>query len=282
MVGERVSVVTARSHTTRRSVRGVCNIGETQLVFTDTPGVVSYQEARRLRMHRDHMRTPQQATAGADMIAVVVDSWNKYTRTYIDDSIINMLNEHLHIPSVLILNKVDKVKRTELLPLANTLNKTKRIDQKGFPIGGWDQFDQSHYVSASYGHGVDILLNYFVENARMGAWEFDAEVYSDASYDAMISEVLREKLLTMVGQEIPWQVKQQTLVFTPEEDSGKIRIIHQLSWPRVSQQRYLMTMKDELELESTKILEKMFQCEVDLKLIISQKNKILKDDVHYS
>ena len=62
IVGEKVSVVTARSHTTRRAVRGIRNIGNTQLIFTDTPGAVSYQEGRRLRMHKDHIRTPLRVT----------------------------------------------------------------------------------------------------------------------------------------------------------------------------------------------------------------------------
>ena len=145
---------------------------------------------------------------GADMVAVVVDAWNKYTRVCLDDNILNILKGCPNIPSVLILNKVDKVKKSELIPLANNLMKSKTVDPKGLPIGGWDGFDQVHYVSAAYGLGIELLLRYFEENAMVAPWEFGSDVYSDASYEEMISEVLREKLLTMIGEEIPWQVCQ--------------------------------------------------------------------------
>ena len=68
VVGERVSVVLSRSHTTRRSTKGILNVGNTQLVFTDTPGTVSYEEARRLSMHKDHIRAPLRISGKIRMI----------------------------------------------------------------------------------------------------------------------------------------------------------------------------------------------------------------------
>jgi len=282
MVGERVSVVTSREHTTRRSTKGILNIGDTQLVFTDTPGTVSYQEARRLKMHKDHIRTPLRASVGADLIAVVVDTYNKYTRTYIHDNILNILRANPDTPSILVMNKVDLVNKTHLIPLGENLTRSKTTDQMGIQIGGWERFEEVHYVSANRGHGVQILLDYFVSCARVGEWEFDEHVYSDAGYDFAISEVLREKLLTMIGQEIPWQVKQNTLIFSPDETTGTVRIVQQMSWPRSSQRRYVLEKEPQLRIEATKVLEKMFRCQVDLQLIVSQKNNMTKDDVHFS
>ena len=143
---------------------------------------------------------------GADVIAVVVDAFNKYTRTYVHDNILNILAAYPHIPSILILNKVDLVSKQHLIPLGENLMQSKTTDHKGIQFGGWDRFDEVHYVSALQCHGIQILLDYFLSTAREGAWEFDSDVYSDASYDFAISEVFREKLLTMLGQEIPWQV----------------------------------------------------------------------------
>jgi len=282
LVGERVSVVLSRSHTTRRSTRGILNVGNTQLVFTDTPGTVSYKEARRLSMHKDHIRAPLRVSGGADIIAVLVDANNRHTRSYIHDNILNILRAHPQIPSILVMNKVDMVDKHHLVALAQNLMQKKTTDERGIPVGGWDRFDEVHYVSAVHGQGVPILVDYLVSRARDCEWEFDSDVYTDADVEFAISEVFREKLMTLIGEEIPWQVKQETLIFTPDEHTSTLRIVQQLTWPRPSQQRYVLEKKKQLREQCTKLLENMFQCDVELELIISQKNNMRKDDVHYS
>jgi len=282
VVGERVSVVLSRSHTTRRSTKGILNVGNTQLVFTDTPGTVSYEEARRLSMHKDHIRSPLRVSGGADIIAVLVDANNRHTRTYIHDNILNILRAHPNTPSILVMNKVDLVDKHHLVSLAQNLMQKKTTDEQGIPFGGWDRFDEVHYVSAVHGQGVPIFVDYLVSRAQDGDWEFDSDVYTDADVEFAISEVFREKLLTLIGQEIPWQVKQETLIFTPDESTSTVRIVQQLTWPRPSQRRYVLEKEKLLREQCTKTLKDVFRCDIDLELIISQKDNMRKDDVHFS
>jgi len=281
LVGNRVCAVTHIANTTRSHLNGVLTIDDTQLVLTDTPGTVPYMEGRRLKMHSNHMRTPKRVTASADLIAVVTDVSNKRTKNYIEEEVLNIMDEYKEIPAVLIMNKIDRLKsKTELILLTSILTNDRKKDEWGYLLhGGSERFLECFFTDARTGEGSEQFLSYLLSVAKPGEWEYSDQVYCDSSVEALINEVFREKLLVMFGQEIPWQVKQETVLIDAE--FGYVRIHQKLIWPRKSQQKYVTTKEDELKEECLKELEKMFKCPVQLSLDISQKKNMKTDDLVY-
>jgi len=284
MVGARVSAVTDKQHTTRRSVNGILNIGSTQLVFTDTPGIVHYSDARRLKMHRDQKVTPARTAFVADIIAVLADASDRCHQRFIPDCVLDIVQQNQHIPSVLVLNKVDCVSnRNNLLAYAHVLNIDKLKDENGVEIGGWSGFKETHYVSALRGHGVKLLLDYFLSVAKPGEWEYGYKVYSDSSYEEIISDVFRERLILMYGREIPWQCKQETTVFDVSSIQRTIKIVHQLEFPKSYQCNLVLRKHAELTTSAERLLSDMLECNIKLTVKIQlYKGTMRKDMAHYS
>lgn len=213
LVGNRVCAVSHVANTTRTQLNGVLTIDNTQLVLTDTPGAVSYMEGRRLKMHSTHLRSPRHATDLADMIAVVTDVGNRKTRNYIDDEVLKIIDEYSDLPVVLVLNKIDRLKRKEeLLFITSILTADRKKDEWGYlPHGGSKRFSECFFTCALTSEGNDQFINYLVSVAKQGKWEYSEGAYCDTSVDTLINEVFREKLLVMFGQEIPWKVKQVSI-----------------------------------------------------------------------
>ncbi|XP_065676458.1 GTPase Era, mitochondrial-like [Hydra vulgaris] len=280
-VGSRVSAVSEIKHTTRTVANGIKNIGNCQIIFTDTPGIVSYEEGHRLNMDRAHLRGPRRVAGSVDMLAIITDVASKKTRNFVDENIIEIMNSNLEVPAILILNKIDLLKRKEdLIPVASMLMQKRTKDVWGYhSYGGSERFQKCFMISAFSGDGVDDLLNYFVSSSKLGTWEYSDQIYCDSSIDFQISEVFREKLLIMFGHEIPWKVKQETVLFHGNDDV--VRLHQKLTWPKKSQCRYVMTKLDQLSHACETELSKMFHSKVILTVDISQKHNMTKDDLKY-
>jgi len=284
VVGARVSAVTSVAHTTRGSADGVVNIDQTQIIFTDTPGAVSYKEGRRLKMHSNHIRLPSHIANTADVLAVVTDVSNERTRECISEKVLEIMQENTEIPAVLVMNKVDLIKYKEnLIDWTDTLTKDRKKDEWGRLLpGGSKRFKDIFYTNSLTGEGVDAMVKYLLTRAKTSPWEYEPDLYSDVSVEKHIAEVFREKLLVMFGQEIPWQVKQETLIMDVDYEEGVASIHQQLSWPKKSQRRYVASKEEELSDQAREVLQEMFKCPVDLSLTISQKDNMMKDDLYYN
>ena len=210
IVQRKVSAVSHIPHTTRISSDGIINFGKTQLVFTDTPGVVSFQEGTRLNLSKAHVRTPRRLEGSIDILTVLVDAAHKKFKNYIDSNILDIMKGLGNVPAILVMNKVDLIRRKEeLLSLTTLLTEDRQKDEWGYkPFGGSSNFKECFFTSAKTGDGVDPLLNYLISQAKPMIWEYPDDVCTDLSLEFQISEIFREKLLILFGQEIPWQVQQ--------------------------------------------------------------------------
>ena len=279
IVGQRVFAVSPVAHTTRQFSNGILNIANTQLIFTDTPGVISHREGHRLKMEKSHIRAPRRVAGSADILAVVTDSAFRKTKNYIDENILKIIDEHHEIPAILIMNKIDMLRRKEdLLFLTKILTQDRIIDEWGYKLyGGSSKFRECFFTSALTGDGVSELIDYFVIQAKQRQWEYPDNMVCDSSIEKQISEVFREKLLVLFSQEIPWQVKQDTLLFD-YSDNG-LRLHQKLTWPKKSQRRYVLTKLEMFNEECLKVLENLFDCPIKLTIEISQKDRMTKDDL---
>ena len=210
LIGEKICAVTAVPHTTRRQTVGVFTVGDSQIVLLDTPGIVNLPEARRLKMTREHMRAPIDAMHDADVIAVLVDATDRRRNQVIHETILTSLENHVDLPSILILNKIDNVKtKSVLLDIVCILMQDREKDDWGYKtIGGWSKFEHVFMISARTGDGIEEIKQYFAAKSKPSEWLFPADTSTDQNFEQIMQEIFREKLLQLYEHEIPWQIRQ--------------------------------------------------------------------------
>ena len=189
LIGERVSIVSAKPHTTRHRILGVLNRPSRQAIFVDTPGLQRASRGRRGHALRRLMaRTIHQAIADADVVLMMVDARQV---TAEDRRLAERLAGRAD-RTVLVLNKIDKVHpRSALLPLLKDLS---------------DDFDFASYipVSATRGTNLDRLVEVISERLPPGPALFPRDAVTDRGERFRIAEFIREKLLKALHQEVPY------------------------------------------------------------------------------
>lgn len=184
LMDRKLSIVTPKAQTTRTSLKGIRIFGETQLIFIDTPGLFNPKTYTDKVM----VDCAMQMLSGTDEVALLVDAKNPLTdanREIID----NIKKEK--VPSILLINKIDKVKKPDLLKIAKELNDLHT-------------FEQTFMISALKGKGVDTLLDYFISSAELFPWPFSEDEVTTAPLKFMISEIVREKIFLYTNKEIPY------------------------------------------------------------------------------
>jgi GTP-binding protein Era len=220
LVGSKVSIVTHKVQTTRALIRGITVHGPAQIVFVDTPGIF----APRRRLERAMVTTAWGSAADADLIALLVDS-----RKGITGEVRSVLERLAEFPSerarVLILNKVDVVKREKLLQLAAEANEVV-------------VFDRTFMVSALTGDGVPDLLGYFAAAMPEGPWFYPEDQMTDLPLRRLAAEITREKLMLRLHAELPYHSTVETEKWT--ETKTGIRIDQTIYVERESQRKIVL------------------------------------------
>lgn len=187
LVGEKISIVTAKPQTTRHRVLGIQNAADSQVVFVDTPGL--HAPARRL-INRTMNRAAATSAADADLILLVIEAkgWSSG-----DSFALERLPER-EIPVVLLINKIDTVRsRSELIPVLEE-SAAKRDFAAIVPI------------SARTGENLERLSNVIRDSLPVGPAFFPADQTTDRGLSFRVAEVIREKLMETLEREVPYGV----------------------------------------------------------------------------
>ncbi len=206
LVGEKVSIISPKVQTTRDLIRGVFVEDNTQIIFIDTPGVFIPKKARLLE--RKIVKTAWSGIRDAELACLLIDSTEGFTQK------IKMILDEFkkkEINNILVLNKVDLVKKPKLLDL------TKQITDY------YPDFKEIFMISAKTGEGVDKLKDYLVNQAAEGEWIFKDDEITDAPIKFLASEITREKLFLKLNQELPYAVDVETENWE-EFNNGDIKI----------------------------------------------------------
>ncbi|XP_068271661.1 GTPase Era, mitochondrial isoform X1 [Nyctibius grandis] len=115
LLGRKVFPVSKKVHTTRCKARGVVTYEDTQLIILDTPGLTSPFKAKRHKLDEAMLTDPWDSMKHADLVLVLVDVSDHWTRNSLSKEVLKCLSEFRHIPSVLVLNKVDLLKKKHIL-----------------------------------------------------------------------------------------------------------------------------------------------------------------------
>jgi GTP-binding protein Era len=220
IVGAKVSIVSPKVQTTRTRVRGICVRGRSQIVFVDTPGIF----LPRRRLDRAMIAAAWGEAAEADRIVLLVDS----AKGVDDDTwrIVERLKAEGRTDVVLVCNKIDLVKKDDLLPLVDTLAKEGIVT---------DTF----MVSAETGDGVDDLVTFLADRMPEGPWLFPEDEISDMPERLLAAEITREHLYRQLHQELPYQATVETESWQERAD-GSARIDQVIYVEKASQKAIVL------------------------------------------
>jgi len=221
LIGEKLSIVTDKPHTTRQRVLGVLNRGPDQAVFIDTPG-----HARRTKraLHRLMARQIHQALEDCDVALLVVEA-DKLTSQ--DRTLIEMLEGKLE-RTFLVLNKIDAIAaKTALLPTLDRLGKQ--------PFAGFVP------ASAQTGENLDRLVALIFERLPVGPKLFPQGMVTDRDLTFRVAEIIREKLMTLVHQEVPYGLTVEVEHLGHNEEGQ--RLVHALIWLERDSQKSIVIGK---------------------------------------
>jgi GTP-binding protein Era len=265
LVGSKVSIVSHKVQTTRTRVLGICLSENSQIVLMDTPGIF---EPRR-RLDRAMVASAWSGTEVADKTAVLIDS-SKGGVDKNSSAILKRLNE-LNIKPNLILNKIDLVKKPNLLQLASDINQMWNIGE-------------TFMVSAEKGDGVPELLEYFSRQVPEGPWLFPEDQISDMPLRLLAAEITREKLYEQLHEELPYASTVETESWE-EFDDGSVKVRQIIYIERDSQKGIVLGKKGSrikaLGEASRHELEKIIGTKVHLFLFIKVKDKWGDDPDRY-
>lgn len=228
LVGAKVSIVTQKVQTTRFPVRGVAIAGETQIVLVDTPGI--FQPRRKL--DRAMVRAAWGGAEDADAVVHLVDAAAEVAvqgpdakpadrRAVADvEAIVEGLKKAGR-KAILALNKIDAVKRDQLLALS----------QKLFDTG---VYSEVFMISAATGSGVEDLKARLAELMPENPWFYPEDQTADLPARLLAAEITREKLYLRVHEELPYSAAVETTAFQERKD-GSVRIEQTIYVERESQ-----------------------------------------------
>jgi len=187
ILGQKISITSRKAQTTRHRIVGIHTEGPYQAVYVDTPGL-HIEEKRAI--NRLMNKAASSAIGDVDLIIFVVDGthWNED-----DEMVLNKLRQ-AKAPVVLAINKIDNVKnKDELLPFINEI--TAKFD-----------FKEIVPISAQRGNNVHNLQKIVRSSLKPGIHHFPEEYVTDRSQRFMASEIIREKLMRFMGEELPYSV----------------------------------------------------------------------------
>ncbi|KAH8413646.1 hypothetical protein KR222_002539 [Zaprionus bogoriensis] len=254
LINHRVCPTSAKVHTTRKSNTAIWTTGQTQLVFYDTPGLVTQREIRKHHLEQSFKSAYRHAIQHADIIAVMQDASNNWTRKELHPTVLDTLKAYRQLPSFLVLNKIDALKsKRVLLDLIKTLTNDTlqgiREAKKGViqrnaeqtqgttPLRqretSWSHFNNVFLVSAMTGSGLPELQDYLIGAAKPRQWSFAADVYTDAKPEALIVESVRARLLDYLPQEIPYNLKCELEYYNVEKHVVYTSVLVKCPTPRI-------------------------------------------------
>ena len=204
LVGEKIAIVSDKPQTTRTRILGVKNYPEGQIAFVDTPGI-------HRPLHRLNVRMVDAAVdtfREVDVIALVFDASSKPGR---GDEYVSRLLEGTSAPAVLVLNKIDLIPKSRLLPL---------IDE----VRRWHDFAAIVPVSATTGDGIERLERALLEQLPEGEPAYPEDYLTDQPERVLVAEMVREKVLQHTRDELPFSTAVVVDEFNEEERERILRL----------------------------------------------------------
>ena len=203
LVGTKIAIVSNKPQTTRTRITGVVTKGDCQFVFQDTPGL----HKPRSRLGDYMVKVINDTVTDVDIAALVVDPVSHIGPA--EQELIDRMKQY-HMPSVLVINKIDTVKNEDLLAVIAAYSQAHT----------WDAVVP---LSAKTGENCDILFEEFEKFAIEGPQLFPDDMLCDQPERQLVAEIIREKMLLNLDREVPHGTAVEITKFS-ERDNGIIDI----------------------------------------------------------
>ena len=255
LVGERLSIITSKSQTTRHRIMGIVNGDDYQIVFSDTPGVLK----PKFKLQESMLEYSTGALVDADVLIYVTDVVETPTKN--QDFLDKVAKEK--IPILLVINKIDLLHGND--DLLEIIGKWKELlpQAEVFPTSATETFN------------VDNLMSRIIELLPVSPPYFGKDALTDRSSRFFVTEIVREKILMTYDKEVPYATQVIVELFDEKDDS--IHIMAVIYVERDSQKGIIIGHQGKklkhVGIESRKELEKFFGKKVVLQLYV----KVEKD-----
>ncbi len=264
LVGTKVSIVSHKVQTTRAVIRGITMRNNSQIIFADTPGIF---EPRR-RLDRAMVDAAWGGAKDADIICLLIDA----ERGIRGDAqrILNALAD-VRLPRILLLNKIDRVPRENLLELVKQANELV-------------EFDQTFLISALNGDGCEDFMNHLASILPPGPYLYPEDQVSDLPVRLLAAEVTREKIFLRLHQELPYSAHVEVEGWEERKD-GSVKIDQVIYIQRNAHKKIVIGKKGEtikaISSAARADLSQMLDQKVHLFLFVKVRENWIDDPERY-
>jgi GTPase len=203
LLGEKVSIVSDKPQTTRHKILGILTHGKGQIVFMDTPGIhkPGYELNKRM------MQAVYDSLEGIDLILALVDASTSFGSG--DQYVVDLVKER-GIKTILLLNKIDLLRKDKLLPLISLYSQKY-------------QFTEIVPISALKRENLDLLVELVFKYLPEGPAYFPEDQFTDRPERFLVGETVREKVLSNTQEELPYST---TVLVARFEEKEELTVIH--------------------------------------------------------
>ena len=202
VLGQKVSIVTSKPQTTRNRIIGIKTLKDSQIIFIDTPGIHRPQHGLGAAM----VREARQAIKEVDVILYMVEP---KPQAKAEMQVISLF-EKLDLPVLLVINKIDTIKKQDILPIIEAYR-------------GLHAFEEVIPVSALKGEGINVVLGALMKYLEPGPAYYPEDMVTDRLERFMVSEIIREKIMEATEEEVPHSIAVEIMGWE-EKDSGAVLI----------------------------------------------------------
>lgn len=254
IAGQKIAIISEKPQTTRNKILAIYTTDTEQIIFTDTPGI-----------HKPHnklgefmVNAANETMRDVDVLLFVVDATRPIQN--IEREIAQNV-EKCGVPCILVLNKVDKVEKENLLPMIADYS-------------SMHDFQSIVPISAKTGDGVQLLLNDIIDNIEEGPQFYDEDMVTDQPEKQVAAEIIREKMLWLLDKEIPHGI---AIEITKMQEKSKITNIYATIFCEKNSHKGIIIGKNGEMLKKIGSLargdiEKMLDKQVYLELWVKVKN----------
>ena len=193
----KISIVSHKVQTTKQKISGVLNLNHSQLIFTDTPGIIQNRKYKTKSLSR----SIQDEEEKVDLNLFIYDLSKKIDKNLLSQ--INVIIQNFK-KNYLVLNKIDLVSKDRILKYSEIMN--SQIN-----------FSKTFMISAKRRKGLKFLLNNLIDEIPERNWQYNEKIKVTKSINYRISEITREKIFNLLNKEIPYLVKIKTKIKNEEK-----------------------------------------------------------------
>ena len=256
LAGQKIAIVSNKPQTTRTAIKGIINLENAQIIFTDTPGI----HKPKNKLGEKMSETIDDATTGVDLMLYLIEATDKGIGTA-NEFILKKIKDS-KTKTILVINKIDLVKKENLLGLIKAYS--EQYD-----------FEAIIPISAREDDGIDILLNKVVELLPEGPLYYPQDEWTDQTERQIVEETIREKALKSLDEEIPHGIAVEVESMKKREDK-ELYDIEATIYCEKKSHKGIIIGKDGAVLKvigerAREDIERMLDCKVNLQLWVKVK-----------